>query len=149
MKAERQPPEWLMPFQCCEKALVRAKRHAVARRVFIFICAVTVIISGSCLSALGETSPKGEFAAEQGAASGVERYRVFPLKHISAEQGKKYLAEAGVGTVSQLPGANVLLVTAPSEELIKANAILGLVDAEEPFVIKAISPASEIAKFPS
>ncbi|MDD5064768.1 MAG: secretin N-terminal domain-containing protein [Phycisphaerae bacterium] len=122
-----------MPFQCCEKALVRAKCHAVARRVFIFICAVTVILSGSYL-----------FAAEQGAASGVERYRVFSLKYISAEQGKKYLAEAGVGTVSQLPGANVLLVTAPSEDLIKASAILGLVDANGLFEIKvytAVGPS--------
>lgn len=138
MKAERQPPKWLMPFQICEKAPVRAKRPAVARKVLNFICAVTVIMSGSYLS-----------AAEQGAAPGVARYRVFSLKNISSEQGKKYLAEAGVGTVSQLPGVNVLLVTATPEELIKASAILGLVDANEPFSIKAISTAAEAAKFPS
>jgi len=127
MMAERQSPGWLTPFQGCGKA-----------KVFIFICAVTVVLSGSCL-----------FAAEQGAASGAARYRVFSLKHISAEQGKKYLAEAGVGTVSQLPGRDVLLVTAQPEELIKASAILELVDAEEPFYIKAIFPASEVTKFPS
>jgi general secretion pathway protein D len=107
-------------------------------KVLIFICAVAVFLSGSFL-----------FAAEQVAASGVARYRVFSLKHISAEQGKKYLAEAGVGTVSQLPGVNALLVTAQAEELIKASAILDLVDAEELFYIKAITPASEIAQFPS
>jgi type II secretory pathway component GspD/PulD (secretin) len=127
MMAERQSPGWLTPFQGCGKA-----------KVFIFICVVTVVLSGSCL-----------FAAEQEAASGVARYRVFSLKHISAEQGKKYLAEAGVGTVSQLPGVNALLVTAQPEELIKASAILELVDAEEPFYIKAIFPASEVTKFPS
>jgi type II secretory pathway component GspD/PulD (secretin) len=127
MMAERQSRGWLTPFQGCGKA-----------KVFIFICAVTVVLSGSCL-----------FAAEQGAASGAARYRVFSLKHISAEQGKKYLAEAGVGTVSQLPGRDVLLVTAQPEELIKASAILELVDAEEPFYIKAIFPASEVTKFPS
>jgi type II secretory pathway component GspD/PulD (secretin) len=138
MMAERQSPGWLTPFQGCGKA-----------KVFIFICVVTVVLSASCLSAFGETSPKGEFAAEQGAASGVARYRVFSLKHISAEQGKKYLAEAGVGTVSQLPGVDALLVTAQPEELIKASAILELVDAEEPFYIKAIFPASEVTKFPS
>ena len=107
-------------------------------KVFIFICAVVVFLSGSFL-----------FAAEQGAASGAARYRVFSLKHISAEQGKKYLAEAGVGVVSQLPGVNALLVTAQAEELIKASAILELVDAEELFDIKAITPASGVAKFPS
>ncbi len=107
-------------------------------KVFIFISAVTIVLSGSCL-----------FAAEQATASGVARYRVFSLKHISAEQGKKYLADAGVGTVSQLPGVEALLVTAQAEELIKASAILGLVDAEEPFSIKTISAASETAKFSS
>jgi type II secretory pathway component GspD/PulD (secretin) len=127
MKAERQSPGWLTPFQGCGKV-----------KVFIFICAVTVVLSSSCL-----------FAVEQGAAPVVARYRVFSLKHISAEQGKKYLAEAGVGTVSQLPGVDALLVTAQPEELIKASAILELVDAEEPFYIKAIFPASEVTKFPS
>ncbi|GAI33373.1 unnamed protein product, partial [marine sediment metagenome] len=48
------------------------------------------------------------FAAEQGDASGPARYRVFSLRHISAEQGKKYLAEAGIGIVSQLPSPNTL-----------------------------------------
>jgi general secretion pathway protein D len=142
MMAERQ-------FQGCWKTLVRAfaavrprrngKRPAVARKVFI--CAVIVVLSGGYL-----------FAAEQKTASELAelaRYRVFPLKYISAEQGKKYLAEAGVGTVSQLPGVNALLVTAQAEELIKATAILGLVDAEELFDIKAIASASEVAKFPS
>ncbi len=107
-------------------------------KVFIFICAVTVVLSGSCL-----------FAVEGGAASGPARYRVFSLKHISAEQGKKYLAEAGVGTVSQLPGLDALLVTAKPDELIKASAILELVDAEELFYIKAIFPASEVKNLAS
>src|SRR4030042_2251470 len=114
MKAKRQSPGWLTPFKGCEKA-----------KAFTVICAVTVVLSSSCLCAFGETSPKAEVAAERGAASGVARYRVFPLKHISAEQGRKYLAEAGVGTVSQLPGVNALLVTAQAEELVKASAVLG------------------------
>jgi general secretion pathway protein D len=146
MMTERQSRGWLTLFQGCGKALVRAKRPAVARKVFIFICAVTVVLSGGCLFAAeqGAASPRGEATG-----SGVARYRVFSLKHISAEQGKKYLAEAGVGTVSQLPGREVLLVTAQPEELIKASAILELVDAEEPFYIKVIFPASEVTKFPS
>jgi general secretion pathway protein D len=110
----------------------------IKAKVFIFICAVVVFLNGSLL-----------FAAEQVNASGVARYRVFSLKHISAEQGKKYLAQAGVGTVSQLPGVNALLVTARAEELVKATAILNLVDAEQLFYIKAITPASKVAQFPS
>lgn len=131
MVAERQ-------FQGLGEAFVGAKRPVVARKIFILICAVTVVLSGSCL-----------FAVEQGAASEAARYRVFSLKHISAEQGKKYLAEAGVGTVSQLPGLDALLVTAQPQELIKASAILGLVDTEELFYIKAIFPASEVKNLAS
>ena len=104
----------------------------------VFICAMIAVLSGNSL-----------FAAEQEAAPVVARYRVFSFKHISAEQGKKFLAEVGLGTVSQLPGRDVLLVTAQPEDLVKASAILGLVDAEEPFDIKAIFPASEAAKLPS
>jgi len=125
-------------FQGRWKALVGAKHPAVARKVFIFICAVAVVLSGSCL-----------FAAEQEAVSGAVRHRVFSLKHISAEQGKKYLAEVGVGTVSQLPGLDALLVTAQPQELIKASAILELVDAEELFYIKAIFPVSEVKNLAS
>jgi type II secretory pathway component GspD/PulD (secretin) len=110
----------------------------VKAKVFIFICAIAVFLSDSFL-----------FAAEQMSASGVARYRVFSLKNISAEQGKKYLVQAGVGTVSQLPGVNALLVTAKAEDLVKASTILNLVDAGELFYIKAITPASELAQFPS
>ncbi len=84
------------------------------------------------------------FAAEQSA-----QYKIFTLKHISAEQGKKYLAQLDIGTVSQIPGASVLLVTARGSELTKAMAILKLVDAEEEFAIKAISPVSEVENLPS
>jgi type II secretory pathway component GspD/PulD (secretin) len=81
--------------------------------------------------------------------SGLPRYRVFSLRHISAEEGKKYLAGVKIGTVSQLPGPNALLVTAQRRELIKASAILKLVDAKEPFVIKSILPASGAENMPS
>ena len=88
------------------------------------------------------------FAAAQG-TSRPGRFRVFDLKYISAEQGKKYLAEIGIGTVSHLPGTAALLVTAQPDELIKAKAILGLVDSREPFVVEAILPASMAKNIPS
>jgi len=84
------------------------------------------------------------FAAEQPV-----QYKIFTLKHISAERGKKYLSQVNIGTVSQLPGAGAILVTAQSGELTKAMAILKLVDAEEEFAIKAILPASEVENLPS
>ena len=107
-------------------------------RFLAFICAVTVVLSGSYLP-----------ATEQAGSSGLARYRVFSLKHISAEQGKKYLADARIGTVSQLPSPNTLLVTAQPAELIKATSLLKLVDAKEQFVIKAILPSSEAENLPS
>ncbi|UCE98980.1 MAG: hypothetical protein JSV82_07300 [Planctomycetota bacterium] len=110
----------------------------VQARVLIFVCAVIVALSIPFA-----------FAAEQEAVPELKRYRVFSLRHISAEQGKDYLAQADLGTVSQLPGANSLLVTAEPADLIKASAILSLVDAEEQFYIKAIFPASEVENLPS
>jgi type II secretory pathway component GspD/PulD (secretin) len=72
------------------------------------------------------------------AVSRAARYRVISLRHIPAQKGKQWLSELGVGTVSQLPGANMLLVTAEPNELTKATAVLGLVDSKEEFVIRTI-----------
>ncbi len=87
-------------------------------------------------------------AAEQ-SDSGLERFKIFPLKHISVERGKKYLTEAGIGTVSRLPGSSALLVTAQSGELTRAQAILNLVDDEDRFVIRTVFGASEARNLPS
>jgi general secretion pathway protein D len=117
-----------------------AKRQFKGRSkilILLFTCAATVVISGGFLFAADQIPPVAA------------RYRVFSLKHISAEQGKKYLADAGLGTVSQLPGVNALLVTAQAEELVKASALIELVDAEQIFNIKAIPSAPEAAHFPS
>jgi type II secretory pathway component GspD/PulD (secretin) len=89
------------------------------------------------------------FAAEQADKAGPPRYRVFPLKHITAEQGKGYLMQLGIGTVSQLPSPNTLLVTASARELIKAGAILELVDAEQQYVVKSIFAEFEAEDLPS
>jgi len=106
-------------------------------RAFIFICAVSFVLYGS----LG-------FAGEQADTSKVARYMVFSLQHISAEQGKKFLAKIGIGTISQLPSANTLLVTAQPAQLTKAAAIVQLVDSDKDYVIRAIYPASEAPNLP-
>jgi len=120
--------------------MVRAGRFQKCRynRVFIGILTLTLFFHCSYV-----------FAAEQGGASGLARYRVLALKHIPAEKGKEFLAEAQIGTVSQLPGGNALLVTARHRELIKASAILRLVDSKESFVFKTIYAASELEDMPS
>ena len=62
---------------------------------------------------------------------------VFALENISPDQGKFYLSEAGVGTVSNLPGTSALVVTAAAEDIAKARVILELVDVREPFRVSA------------
>jgi general secretion pathway protein D len=129
--------------EICKLRVPRAMEKLMAvklsyGRVFVYILVLTVLFcSGYVLAANG------------GADSGPARYRVFPLRNISAEEGKKYLAEARIGTVSQLPGSNTLLVTANPRELIKASAVLKLVDAKEKFVIKAVFPAAIAKNLPS
>jgi len=83
------------------------------------------------------------------AGSDSVRYMSRLLRHISPEEGKKYLAEAGVGTASQIPKTNMLLVTGNPLDLIKASEILKMVDSKERFIVKVVSPASEAQNLPS
>ena len=90
------------------------------------------------------------FAAEQTGVPKESPYIIYRLKHISVEQGEKYLAEVITGTVTHpFPGAPALLVTAPPRELTKAKVILDLVDGPEKFVVKAILPVSAARNMPS
>lgn len=104
----------------------------------IFAAIVTLLIVSNCLS-----------AAEQEGVSEQTPYEIFPLKSISYEQGKRYLEELGIGTISRIPGSNALLVTAQSAELEKARSVLGIVDAEEPYIIRSISSSSSFLNVPS
>lgn len=110
-------------------------------RGLVFLCAAVVFL---VICTTGRI-----FAEEQKAGVALARYRVFSLKNISYEQAKKYLAEVNIGTVSQLPNTNTLLVTAPPGELIKAAAILNLVDCKEQFVIEKIAPILEAKNLPT
>jgi len=107
-------------------------------RVFVAVFAIIILLSRGYVLIAGQQKDTIE----------LNRYRVFTLKNISAQQGKNILADANVGTVSQLPGSNTLLVTAQPVELIKASAILRLVDSKEEFVIKKLCAASEASNLP-
>ncbi|MHC4645757.1 MAG: hypothetical protein ACYTBJ_09640 [Planctomycetota bacterium] len=117
-----------------------------------FVIVLIFLLGGACLYAAdGDPSAAVEkSAAEPVKASSLsDRYRVFSLRHITAEKGKEYLAVLGLGTVSQLPGANMLLVTAQPSDLKKAGVVLELVDKKEPFVIEVISAVSPESEFGS
>ena len=87
-------------------------------------------------------------AAEKGTIPVEPRYRIFALKHISVEQAKTFIADARLGTASQLPAANMILLTAQPRQLRKAGAILQLVDSQTPYIMKAILPASAAPNLP-
>jgi len=89
------------------------------------------------------------FAAEQASAPEEAAYRILSLKHISVEQGEKYLSEVITGTVTHVPGTSALIVTARPSELTKARAVLDLVDGPQQFVIKKLLPLSAARKIPS
>ncbi len=76
-------------------------------------------------------------------------FAIITLKHISAEQGKKFLGEVGIGTVSQLSGPPALLVTGKAEDVAKAKAILDLVDAPEEFAIRSLPAVSGVEEPPT
>ncbi|MHC4271153.1 MAG: hypothetical protein ACYST2_02430, partial [Planctomycetota bacterium] len=105
------------------------------RAVFIF-CLTTIIFSNW-------------LTAQDNSPDPLARYRVFSLKHIPAEQGKAVLEQLGIGTVSQLPNSNTLLVTASGKDFTKASSILELIDSEEKYIVQIISSASETENFPT
>ena len=131
-----------------------APKRILTRLGKTFILALTLVLASSYLLAADPVRSNPEGAqTSNGAVSGSvpvqARYRVFAFRHISTEQAKNFLTEARLGTASQLPAANMLLVTAQPRQLIKATAILRLIDADTPFVMKAILPASAAKNLPS
>jgi len=108
-------------------------------KAFAVLLVVTLFWNGSYL-----------LAADQKDVSSQVGVKGFPLRHISAQQGKQLLTELKLGTVSRLPGRNMLLVTGRPDELTKAGAVVELVDADvkEQFVVKAIYPAWQAKNLP-
>jgi general secretion pathway protein D len=78
-----------------------------------------------------------------------DKFRVFALKHISLQKGKQFLADVNITNVSQINDSNTLLVTAKPDVLVKAAAILSMVDSREKYAVKALLPASEAGRMPS
>ncbi len=87
--------------------------------------------------------------SEPARGSEASTYEVFSLKNITADQGKKYLAEIITGTVTNPYGPSALLVTTSPKELTKAKAILKVVDCQEKYAIKTLLPASAVRNMPS
>ena len=87
----------------------------------------------------------------QAAESAPERCRVFLLRFITAQQGIDFLADVNITNVSELNDSNRpgLLVTASQEDLLRASALLTLVDSREQYVVKTLLPVSEARQMPT
>jgi type II secretory pathway component GspD/PulD (secretin) len=75
--------------------------------------------------------------------------KTFLLQEITADRGKAFLSDLGIGKVFPLTYPNGLIVTASPRELREAGIILDLVDANDQFVIEALAPASMARVLPS
>jgi general secretion pathway protein D len=80
-------------------------------------------------------------AADMQCIAGTSRYRSFNLAHVSPKRAKELLDRLKLGTVSQLPSTDMLLVTGEPDEVQKATAILDVVDVTEPYEIKELRSA--------
>jgi len=93
------------------------------------------------------------FAEEQSSNSSpapAPRYRVFALKNIPGVQGKEFLENVGIGTVSLLPAnPNTMLVTASQADLVKVTSILELIDSKTEYTYGVICPAEELSAMPT
>ena len=119
-----------------------------AGKVFLF----GLFILCFCLPLISTQAMAGEPVVvsqkRDSAKSGLDRCRVFLLRYISAKDAKQLLADVNITNVSQLSDANTLLVTATQEQLLKASAMLTLVDSPEKYVVKALLPVSEANEMP-
>jgi type II secretory pathway component GspD/PulD (secretin) len=109
---------------------------------------IAVVIFGGLAPAV--SSPAADMASpNETATSNPDRYRAFLLKYISPQQGKQFLAEANITNISQVSDSNTLLITAKPDVLIKAAALLAMVDSREKYAVKVLLPASEANRMPS
>ena len=71
---------------------------------------------------------------------------LFSFDHITAAQGRKYLADAKVGDVSHLPGSPTVLISSQSAaDLQRARIVKDIVDSTEEYTVK-ILPSSSMTK---
>jgi len=77
------------------------------------------------------------------------RYRVFNLKHITAEQAVEYLQMVNIETKKQILNTNMLSVSAEVNCLVKASELINVVDAPEKYMIKTITLPPDVNGLPS
>ena len=85
--------------------------------------------------------------AQEDTAPVAARYKVFSLRHISADDARNFIGELDLATISLLPSPNTILVTAAADNLTKVSAIIKLIDCES-HTIFTVVPIEQSDKFP-
>jgi len=79
----------------------------------------------------------------------VLRNRVYKFRYISAKDAKERLVSMGIGrNINELPHNSLIVESGNPGDLVKASSLLGLIDSEQPFVIKTILTSPDIQKLP-
>lgn len=90
----------------------------------------------------------GAIRGQDKKGNGLAKYRVFLLRYISAKDAIRILADANITNVTQLNDANMVVVCAGAEALVKAGGIMDLVDSNEKYVVKVLMPVEEAGLIP-
>ncbi len=109
---------------------------------------IAVVIFGS-LAPVVFSSAADMASPNETAMSSPDRCRAFLLKYISPQQGKQFLADVNITNTSQIGDSNTLLITARPDILVKAAALLAMVDSREKYAVKVLLPASDANRMPS
>jgi type II secretory pathway component GspD/PulD (secretin) len=88
-------------------------------------------------------------AADRDMPADTVEHRFVSLKHIAPERARDLLLRLRLGTVSRMPATRALLITADTETLNKAAAVLALVDSPQEYGIARLSSASAARALPS
>ncbi len=78
----------------------------------------------------------GAWAGDADSSNTGTGFQIYTPKYISVDRVKQHLTQLGMGTVSQFPGTNGLLITADTEDLKKIKALLNRIDSIKGTVIK-------------
>ncbi len=129
--------------------MISNKKDKCSLHSSLLLKIVVVIIAFFTLFLDGNISIANERTSAEEPLPEPPRYRVFNLKHISAEQTKKYLDLTGVNVEVQILREDMFSITGLRPELVKASQVIKLVDAESKFIIKSISIPSDFNDVPA
>ncbi|MBN1124766.1 MAG: hypothetical protein JXA82_07155 [Sedimentisphaerales bacterium] len=99
---------------------------------FRLIGFLTILASAGVLSSL--------LWAQNGSSTAAPRSRVYRFKHITTDQAKAFLAQAGLTCeLTELPRNALIVTSTNSDVLIKSSSLFDVVDSTNPYTVTEIS----------